>query len=89
MIVLRTGASLARHVFNIFNLSNNYVIVLWLVCLYLEIIHKLYRVDCVTYMWTNMVGITILYHQHQCDLEHHEIFCALVGKGGINRYTKL
>ena len=32
-------------------------------------------------------GITILYHLHHVDLAHYEIFCAKVGKGGINSLT--
>ena len=33
----------------------SYVIVIpWVVCLYVEIIHELYRVDYLTYRWTNI-----------------------------------
>ena len=37
-----------------------------------------------SYVQVDKHGITILYHPHQLDLAHHEIFHAEVGKGGIN-----
>ena len=37
-----------------------------------------------SYVQADKHGIIILYHLHQVDLAHREIFRAKVGKGGIN-----
>ena len=37
-----------------------------------------------SYVQVDKRGITSLYHLNHVDLAHHEIFCAKVGKGGIN-----
>ena len=61
------------------------LVTLWVVCLYLKIIHELWRVDYLRYMRTTH-GITILYHLHQCrpcTLHSMGYYCAKVGKGGI------
>ena len=42
-------------------------------------------VSGLSYVQVDKHGITILYHLISVELEHHEIFCAKVGKGGINR----
>ena len=51
------------------------IVIPWVVRLYVEIIHELWRVDYLTYRWTNMVK---LFHTtYICvDLAHHEIFRA-------------
>ena len=60
-----------------------YVIVIpWVVRLYVEIIHELYRVDYFTYRWTVMEYLFFTTYV-SIDLAHHEIFRAEVGKGGI------
>ena len=41
---------------SVFRLFMPYIIVIpWVVCLYVEIIHELYRVDYLTYRWTGMI----------------------------------
>ena len=37
-----------------------------------------------SYVQVDKHAITILYHLHQLDIAHHEIFCAKDGKGDIN-----
>ena len=37
-----------------------------------------------SYVMVDKHGIFILYHIHQCRHVHHEIFCAKVGKSGID-----
>ena len=60
-----------------------YIIVIpWVISLYVEIIHELYRVGYLTFRWTNMVELFYTTYI-SVDLAHHEIFHAKVGKGGI------
>ena len=55
------------------------IVIPWVVDLYVEIIHELWRVDYLTYRWTNMVYL--LYTTYiSVDLAHDEIFRAKVGK---------
>ena len=65
------------------NDSISYVIgIPWVVRLYVEIIHELWRVDYLTYRWTNMVSLFYTTYI-SVDLAHQVIFHAKVGKGGI------
>ena len=51
------------------------IVIPWVVRLHVEIIHKLWRVDYLTYRWTNMVNL--FYTTYICvDLAHDEIFRA-------------
>ena len=66
----------------LWNRGYMYVIVIpWVVRLYVEIIHELQRVDCLTYSRTNM--FLLFYTTYiNVHLAHRETFRAKVGKGG-------
>ena len=62
--------------------KSSVIVIPWVDCLYMEIIHKLKQVDYLTYRWSNIVELFYTTYI-SVDLAHHEIVCAKVGKEGI------